>query len=112
MDCPVCGSNVGGVSLLVGIVRIASFACPCGRHWRLRTFVGEPTIHDVTNALEGLLKRYPGPRSDSVKHAIIFLETKQASMAAAHAGKSKAIRERAADAWERKFLRDAIGEDI
>lgn len=112
MECPVCGQGVGGVAILVGIVKVATFACPCGRHWRVRSLKGNPTVHDVASELESLLRRYPGGRSDTVKQAISFLEIKATSMALESAGKSKATREKAADAWERKFLKEAIGEDI
>lgn len=112
MECPVCGKGVGGVSILVGIVKVATFACPCGRHWRVRTLKGNPTVHDVASELGALLRRYPGGRTDLVKQAISFLEVKAVSMAQEASGKAKATRERAADAWERRFLKEAIGEDI
>ena len=69
-------------------------------------------MHDVASELESLLRRYPGGRSDTVKKAISFLEVKVMSMALESAGKSKATREKAADAWERKFLKEALGEDV
>lgn len=112
MECPDCEAEVGGVSISVGIVKVATFACSCGRHWRVRSLKGSLGLSDVAEGLDDLLRRYPGNRSEVVRQAISYLESKQVSMAQDSHGKPKALREKAADVWERRFLREAIGEDI
>lgn len=112
MECPDCNKNVGGISIKVGIVKVATFACPCGRHWRHRSFIGSPSVHDMVTEYEHLRARFPGLKSEPTKQALNFLQVKIESLAVNAAGKAKATREKAADAWERKFLREAIGEEV
>lgn len=112
MDCPECGKDIGGVSTLIRMVKVTTFACPCGRHWRVRALHGYPSVHDVVSELEAMLKKYPGERSERVRQDIAFLEVKAANMVQEASGKAKALRARAADVWERRFLKEALGESF
>lgn len=111
MDCPNCGKSVGGVSLMVGIVKITTFKCKCGRLWRLKSLLTAFSVSVFTGEIERILTRYPGAKPPHVKVALAYLEAKVADHQYSALEEEEAKRKRRNDHWEREFLKQALGED-
>lgn len=110
MECPNCKAEVKGFGIHLGLVRVASFSCSCGRHWKHCTFLQNVGVDDLVYELERLRKRPPLITDGTVASAVQFLEYnidlhKEVKVA-------RSVRERRNDIWEKRFLKEAIGEDL
>lgn len=111
MICPRCGSTTGGVGVKVGIVKVSTHKCfSCGKLWREKVLLVEFCPNAVEKEISRIKRVYPAP-SPQVKAAVRYLECRLSEHALSNLSKSVAGKKRRADAWERKFLKDAIGED-
>lgn len=110
MNCPSCGSEVSGLRLVVGVVRITTKVCKCGRSWRERHLLIDFIPGHIEDALLRLQRKYPGHRTPAVNCAIHYLQSKLDDHAASKLERDAATRKRRADFEERQFLKQAMDE--
>lgn len=112
MDCPRCGSKVGGVSLIVGFVKVTTCHCKeCGKVWRVKVILAAFSVSSFVGEIERLHAKYPGPKPPEIKSVMVLLQGKVDSHAATQLDKEAATRKRRNDMYDRQFLKEALGED-
>lgn len=111
VECPKCGKSVGGVAVVVGVVKITTFKCQCGRVWRTKGILTAFSVSVFTGEIERLHTKYPGVKPPHVKIAVGYLEAKISDHSCSALEEEEAKRKRRNDHWERQFLKDALGED-
>lgn len=112
MDCSRCGSKVGGVNLVVGIVKVTTCHCKdCGKVWRIKTLLVAFSVSVFVGELERLHAKYPDHRPVVIKSVMTYLQGKVDAHMATQLDEEAAKRKRRNDMWERQFLKDALGED-
>lgn len=109
MCCPSCGREAPGVGLVAGIVKVITYRCRCTRKWREKELVGSHTKHSMVEALEDLFRRYPSNRPAYIKEAILFLQYKIETDAPGEERKASSVRK--ADHWEKRLMKDLVGDD-
>lgn len=112
MDCPNCGKSVGGVAMVVGLVRLTTFRCRCGRVWRLKALLTAFSVSVFSAEVERLEARYPGAKPPHVKIALGFLQAKLNDHSYSSLDADRARKKRRDDLWEREYLKSLIGEDL
>ena len=112
MECPYCGASSGALTVVVGIVKIISGTCSaCGRHWKKNDLTVPFVIEDVVTEVERLEKRYVSLQHEGAKIALAFLRSKIYTFELSKMDKASSLRKRRNDLWEKKFLKDALGDD-
>ncbi len=109
MDCPNCGTSVAGVALVVGIVKLTSFHCGCGKRWRTKSLKVEFDRALFLGEIKRLESAYPVQPPPEVTRAIEYLKVKIEADYRQGLDAEEALRRRRNDNWERQFLRAALG---
>lgn len=112
MECPNCGTKVGGVGLVVGFVKITTFKCQCGRVWRLKGLLCTFQVAAFAQEIDRLHSKHPGAKPVHVRIAIEYLQAKLDDHQYSALAKEEALRKKKADLWERNFLKEALGDDF
>lgn len=109
MDCPNCGTDVKGLSLVYGVVSVTMHNCPCcSREWhsvKLTKDVGRPELVEV---LERTQRKQAQSGSSALKKIVWYLESKIDAML--HEQSDEGQRRRKMDLWERQFIKDSTDE--
>jgi len=108
--CPRCSSTVGAVSIKVGVVKVGTHRCSCGKVWRDMSLMGELSHHDAIVELDRLKSRYALDQPSYARYAIAFLQSKISAHDREVLDNDAALRKRRLDCWEKKFLRESLGE--
>lgn len=111
MDCPNCGKAVGGVAMLIGVVKLTTFRCRCGRVWRLKALVASFSVALFSAEVERLEGKYPGFKPPHVKIALGYIQAKLDDHSYSSMDAERARKKKWDDLWEREFLKQALGED-
>lgn len=111
MQCPACGGDSGTLALVVGIVKISTHRCKeCGRAWKHK----ELLVQFSASILEKEIRRLKANgdvSAQATRTAIQFLNVKLESHAASALDEDAARQKRRNDLWERRYLREALGDD-
>mgnify|MGYP001209342628 CR=1 FL=1 len=111
MECASCGKRVGGVSVIVGIVRVTTHKCSCcGKVWRDKELT-VPFSVPVLESEVSRLKATPGTKSPVVRVSIRFLTGKLEHHSLQGLDPEASLRRRRDANWERQFLKSMLGED-
>lgn len=111
MICERCGGTVGGITVKVGPVKMTTVHCPhCGALYRTKKVSIQFSVAAFMEEIEKLNAQYKAPRPTRVRVAIEYLQAKIDSHAASQLSKEDGIRRRRNDLWERKYLRELIGD--
>lgn len=111
MACP-CGHEAKAVSIVCSIVKIRTFHCKnCGRIIRQFELHGVVSKPSLVEALETLHKANMTRISESRKLAIDYLERMIDRMNAQTANQMKSARQKHLDLWEKKYLKEQLGDD-
>lgn len=103
MDCPVCGVNVRGVSLIYGKLKIILHNCPdCHKEWHEITLLHSMGMPELIEMLEHTQKRHSRNHSHICRKIIWFLESKIDAMT--YEATEEGQRKRKYDLWERQFI--------
>lgn len=109
MNCPKCGKDVRGLSLVYGKIKITMHkCCNCGREWHLVTLEESVGLSEMVEILERCQKRYAVIPTDPLKKVIWFLISQIDHITLGDGEEAK--RKRKADLWERQFLSQANRE--
>lgn len=103
MECPSCSELVGGVSLVVGYVKITTFHCKCGRLWRSKELLVSFDKPRFVAEVERLLTKYPADRPVHVRLTIELLQNRLDRYVLD--GEAAVLSQRRLDSWERQFLK-------
>jgi len=88
--------------MVVGVVKVKTHRCKsCKKGWR--TF--EMTVDFSVGLAEKEVKRLYAARTDIGKYAARYLESRISATSV------KSLEQKRLDAWEKKFLKSALGDD-
>lgn len=109
MDCPNCGTDVKGVSLIYNIVKVTIHNCPqCRREWHVVLLTKEAGRPELVEVLEKTHRKQAQSGSDILRKIIWYLESKIDAML--HDQSDPGQRKRKMDLQDRQFLKQATDE--
>ena len=104
MQCPTCGGSSGGVLIVIGMVKVCTRHCKtCGRVWRHFVLVEEFHASRAEQEIHRLKEK--AKTCKCTQYAIRFLRSML------EATSEKTLEQKRNDAWEKRYLKEIIGED-
>lgn len=112
MECPNCGKSVGGVAVVVGVVKLTTFRCRCGRVWRLKALIAAFSVAVFSAEVERLESKYPGFKPPHIKIVLGYIQSKLNDHSYSSLDADRARKKRRDDFWEKQYLKELLGEDL
>lgn len=111
--CPNCKQNAKAVKVVCFDVVVAYYHCECGARWKDFSFKSsvQLTAPALTNLRERVLARHSGEKSRAIMDLLEHLNGRIEELRATHVVAKSSFRKRRDDLWERRFLKEALGED-